>query len=222
MPDSPSPSDAGGDTSKRPVLTDAERDEHAKALQAKRDTALAEAEAAEREAALAAQDHDDAAARVRAADTKAAAARAAAVAGDLDANRDDLDAHPYAKVEDDAAPHHDTVDPLHLPMLQHEAAALVHLHVQATNVQNIRNLVHVVLDLAVGNYNRWRDQWHDQILLVIGKYSLESHVLADLPTPAFPDWMCMDCVVKSWIAGTISTDLAETAIDRNATCQCGK
>jgi hypothetical protein len=32
----------------------------------------------------------------------------------------------------------------------------------------------------------------------------------------------MDCVVKSWIAGTISTDLAETAIDRNATCQCGK
>jgi hypothetical protein len=39
-------------------------------------------------------------------------------------------------------------------MLQHEAAALVHLHAQATNVQNIRNLVHVVLDLAAGNYNR--------------------------------------------------------------------
>jgi hypothetical protein len=33
-------------------------------------------------------------------------------------------------------------------MLQHEAAALVHLHAQATNVQNIRNLVHVVLDLS--------------------------------------------------------------------------
>jgi hypothetical protein len=29
----------------------------------------------------------------------------------------------------------------------------------------------------------------------------------------------MDCVVKSWIAGTISTDLAETAIDQNATAR---
>jgi hypothetical protein len=29
----------------------------------------------------------------------------------------------------------------------------------------------------------------------------------------------MDCVVKSWIAGTISADLAETAIDRNATAR---
>jgi hypothetical protein len=112
-------------------------------------------------------------------------------------------------VEDDAAPHRGTVESLHLAMLQHEAAALVHLHAQVTNVQNIRNLVHVVLDLATSNYNRWRDQ----ILLVIGKYSLESHVLADLPMPAFPDWVRMDCVVKFWIAGTISTNLAKTAID---------
>jgi hypothetical protein len=113
-------------------------------------------------------------------------------------------------VEDDAAPHRSdpdvTADPLHLSMLQHEAAALVHLHAQVTNVQNIRNLVHVVLDLAAGSYNRWRDQ----ILLVIHKYSLESHVLADLPAPAFPDWVRM---------GIISTDLAETAIDRNATAR---
>jgi hypothetical protein len=215
MPDSPTPSNAGGDNSKRPVLPDAERDERAKVLKAKRDTALAEAEAAEREAALAAQERDDAAARVRAAHAKAAAARAATAEGDPDANRDDLDAHPDAKVEDDAAPRHGAVESLYLAMLQHEAAALVHLHAQATNVQNIRNLVHVVLDLAAGNYNRWRDQ----ILLVVGKYSLESHILADLSAPAFPDWVCMDCVVKSWIAGTISTDLAETAIDRNATAR---
>jgi hypothetical protein len=56
MPDSPSPSDTGGDTSKKPVLTDAERDKRAKALQAKRDTALAKAEAAKWEDALAAQE----------------------------------------------------------------------------------------------------------------------------------------------------------------------
>jgi hypothetical protein len=133
---------------------DAERDERAKVLQAKRETALAEAEAAEREAALAAQERDDAAAHVHAAHATAAAACAAAAEGDSDANRDDPDAHPDAKVEDDAAHHRDTVESPHLTMLQHEAAALVHLHAQATNVQNIRNLVHVVLDLAAGNYNR--------------------------------------------------------------------
>ena len=27
----------------------------------------------------------------------------------------------------------------------------------------------------------------------------------------------MDCVVKSWISGTISTDLAETVMERDAT-----
>ena len=89
------------------------------------------------------------------------------------------------------------------------------LHAQAISVQNIRSLVHVLLNINAGNYTRWRDQ----ILLVIGKYSLESHVLVDLPAPDFPDWTRMDCVVKSWIAGTISTDLAEMVIDRVATAR---
>jgi hypothetical protein len=168
--------------------------QRAKALQAKRDVALAEAEAAEKEAALATKEHDDAAERVRASHAKAAAARAVAAEGVPDADHDAKD------VENDASIHGEPradSDPLHLAVLAHEAAALVHLHAQATNVQNIKNLVHVVLDLAADNYNRWRDQ----ILLVIGKYSLESHVLADLPAPAFPDWVRMDYVVKSWIAG---------------------
>jgi len=80
-------------------------------------------------------------------------------------------------------------------------------------VQSIRSLVHVLLDINSRNYTRWRDQ----ILLVIGKYSLENHVLVDLPAPDFPDWTRMDCFVKSWIAGTISSYLAEMVIDRAAT-----
>jgi len=53
---------------------------------------------------------------------------------------------------------------LHHAILAHEAAALVNLHAQAISVQNIRSLVHVLLDINAGNYTRWRDQ----ILLVIG------------------------------------------------------
>jgi hypothetical protein len=62
---------------------------------------------------------------------------------------------------------------LHHAMLLHEAATVVNLHAQAVDVQNIRYLVHVVLDLTTGNYTCWRNQ----ILIVIGKYSLEDLIL---------------------------------------------
>jgi hypothetical protein len=81
----------------------------------------------------------------------------------------------------------------------------VNLHVQAVAVQNIRSLILVVLDTSSGNYARWRDQF----LLTVGKVSLQDHVLLDAPAAAYPDWTRMDCVVKSWILGWISDDLAE-------------
>ena len=68
-------------------------------------------------------------------------------------------------------------------MLQHEAAVVINLYAQAVGIQNIPSPVHSVLDLATGNYNRWRDQF----LLAVGKYSLEDHVLHDMPAPNFPD-----------------------------------
>jgi hypothetical protein len=100
-------------------------------------------------------------------------------------------------------------------MLAHEAAAAVNMHHHATGVQNIRNLVHVILDLTYENYKRWRDQ----LLLLVGKYSLQDHVLRDTPVPGFPDWCRMDCVIKSWISGTISADLAEAVMARDSTAR---
>ena len=73
-------------------------------------------------------------------------------------------------------------------------------------VQNIPSLIPIVLDVS-GNYARWRDQF----LLVVGKFSLRDHVLSDAPLAAAqPDWARMDCVVKFWILGSISDDLADT------------
>ena len=78
----------------------------------------------------------------------------------------------------------------------------MNLHAQAVAVQS---LIHVTLDVNSGNYTRWRDQF----LLTVGKFSLQEHVLSDEPSAGYPDWARMDCVVKSWIFGTISDDLAE-------------
>jgi len=84
-------------------------------------------------------------------------------------------------------------------------------------VQNIHSLVTVVLDVSSGDCTRWRDQF----LLTLGKYSLQGHVLFDNPpeAAAHPDWARIDCVVKSWLYGTLSTELANTVMDRGCTAR---
>ncbi|XP_066365067.1 uncharacterized protein [Miscanthus floridulus] len=168
---------------------------------AEHDAALARAAAAEKEAQAAALERAVAAARAR--DALAHADAGAPADGD---DEDDLSDH--------ASNHNDNTD-LHQALLLQEAAAITNLHSQAVAVQNIRNLVTVVLDLNAGNFNRWRDQF----LLIVGKYSLQHHVLQDLPAPGFPNWQCMDCVVKSWILCTISDDLAATISAHNSTAR---
>jgi hypothetical protein len=92
---------------------------------------------------------------------------------------------------------------LHSALLLQEAAALLNLHAQAVAVNNIRSLVHIVLDVDSNHFNRWRNQF----LLILGKFSLQAHVLA-APVPS-PDRDRMDCVVKSWILDSLTDDLAE-------------
>jgi hypothetical protein len=113
-------------------------------VQARRDAALEAARQAEAEAATAAQERDAAAARARDALQRAAQARAEAALGDPDA-KDPVD---DKAASDAAAPDEE----FHQAMLSHEAAAVVNLHHHAASVQNIRNMVHVILDIADDNY----------------------------------------------------------------------
>ena len=96
-----------------------------------------------------------------------------------------------------------------------EAAALLNLHAQAVAMQNIRLLVPLVLDVASAFYGPWRQSF----LLVVGRYSLESHVLSDAAAPNSPDWARMDCVVQTWITGTITDALAEAVIEFGTTAR---
>jgi hypothetical protein len=103
---------------------------------------------------------------------------------------------------------------LHSTLLLQEAAALLNLHAQAVAVNNIRSLVHIVLDVDSNNFNRWRDQF----LLVLDKFSLQAHVLLAAPVPS-PDWDRMDYVVKSWILDSLTDDLAEIVSSQGATAR---
>ena len=86
-----------------------------------------------------------------------------------------------------------------------EAAAIASLHAQAYSVINIRALVPVVLDLASSTFTKWRGLF----LITLGKYALSDHVLADAVYPDVPSWLRMDCLVLSWLFGTISAELHE-------------
>ncbi|CAN6201541.1 unnamed protein product [Urochloa humidicola] len=109
-----------------------------------RDVALAKAVEAEKEADNTAKEIDALAARQREALKRAAAARKDAAAnGDGDPEDDASDISNNGGASD-----------LYGAMLQHEAAAVINLHAQAVGVQNIRSLIHHVLDLATGNYTR--------------------------------------------------------------------
>ena len=134
-----------------PAAAAAAKQEAAAAAQKEREAALARAEAAEKEAAAAALERDAAAQRARDALARAAKERALAAKGDHGANRDEEKQEDAASVDSDG-------NAIHHAVLAHEAAALVNLHAQAISVQNIRSLVHVLLDINAGNYTRWRDQ----------------------------------------------------------------
>jgi hypothetical protein len=45
---------------------------------------------------------------------------------------------------------------------------------------------------------------------------LERHVLSDTAVPTSADWIRMDCVVRTWLFGTISDDLADTVSEHCA------
>jgi hypothetical protein len=163
----------------------------AKERQTAYDAALARLAQAEEEAANASKARD--AAIARAARERALAAAAATL-------------QPSTPVESSAggstSPGGGPAD-LHSALLLQEAAALLNLHAQAVAVNNIRSLVHIVLDVDSNHFNRWRNQF----LLILGKFSLQAHVLA-APVPS-PDRDRMDCVVKSWILDSLTDDLAE-------------
>jgi hypothetical protein len=100
---------------------------------------------------------------------------------------------PTALLQPGAGPPGGTDDPI-----------VAYLHLQAARVPHIKTLVTFVLDSNSTSYARWRDQ----LLLVLRCYALDDHVLSDTPARARdPTWRRRDCIVMSWISGTISLDL---------------
>ncbi|EEE60660.1 hypothetical protein OsJ_14112 [Oryza sativa Japonica Group] len=94
-----------------------------------------------------------------------------------------------------------------------DAEAVANLHSQAVAVLNVKALVPVTLDLDANNYSRWQGLF----LVALGKYALTDHVFSDVPRPDHADWTQMDCVVLSWLYGSISSTLMQEVLSPTAT-----
>jgi hypothetical protein len=61
--------------------------------------------------------------------------------------------------------------------------------------------------MLLSNVHRPCPRWRHQMLLILGKFSLQRHVLSDATDHTYPDWARMDRVVMIWLYGTISPTL---------------
>jgi hypothetical protein len=55
------------------------------------------------------------------------------------------------------------------------------------------------------------------VLLTLEHYALTDHILSDVAPPSLPSWCRMDCVVFSWLFGTLTIELPNTVCERGGT-----
>jgi hypothetical protein len=91
----------------------------------------------------------------------------------------------------------------------YEDTVVVGLHLQATTVSNVRQLVNI--DSST-NYASWRDLMEQ----ALQRYALIKHVTDDSPSNDL-GWIRMDNVVLNWISNSISTDLYQVVWEHGCT-----
>jgi hypothetical protein len=95
----------------------------------------------------------------------------------------------------------------------YEDTVVAELHLQATAVLNVRQLVNIVIDSST-NYACWRDLKEQ----ALQRYTLIKHVTDDTPSND-PGWIRMNSAVLNWISNSISTDPHQVIRERGCTAR---
>jgi hypothetical protein len=88
-------------------------------------------------------------------------------------------------------------------------AAVAALHAQAVSVLNVKAMIPIFLNNLSPHYNWWKTLF----LNMLSNYEHSDHVLIDVTPDVIvdPHWRQMDCIVRSWLYGTIAPNLIEVA-----------
>lgn len=84
---------------------------------------------------------------------------------------------------------------------------------QAIAVASIKTLVPVTLDLVVANYSQWRGLFE----VALCKYALDDHITKVATTSTDVQWKHLDALIKSWMYGSISTEILAMVMSPNTT-----
>ena len=71
------------------------------------------------------------------------------------------------------------------------------LWVQATNIQRVKALIPVTLDLKASNYTRW----NNMVQITVTTYAFADHLTTATP-PDNDEWLRMDATVLRWLYGS--------------------
>jgi hypothetical protein len=93
-----------------------------------------------------------------------------------------------------------------------EEPVIARLHLQATTVLNIHQLVNIIFDSCSTNYAKW----HDLMEQALQCYALIKHVMDDAPSND-PGWIRMDIIILNWINNSISADLHQVVQEHGCT-----
>jgi hypothetical protein len=96
----------------------------------------------------------------------------------------------------------------------YEDTVVVGLHLQATAMLKVCQLVNIVLDSSSTDYASWRDLMEQSLQ----RYALIKHVMDDAPSND-PRWIRMDNIVLNWISNSISTYLHQVVRERGCTAR---
>jgi hypothetical protein len=86
------------------------------------------------------------------------------------------------------------------------------LWAQATNIQSVKALIPVTLDLNTSNYTRWRNM----VQIAITTYALSDHLDTDM-LPDEEEWLRMDTTVLCWLYGSITPEITNMVMEAPTT-----
>jgi hypothetical protein len=82
------------------------------------------------------------------------------------------------------------------------ASPFAALWAQATNIQSVKALIPVTVDLKSSNYTRW----NNMVQIAITTYALADH-LTTAVAPADEKWLRLDSTVLRWLYVSIAPDI---------------
>ncbi|XP_071680411.1 uncharacterized protein [Lolium perenne] len=93
------------------------------------------------------------------------------------------------------------------------ASPFAALWAQATNIQSVKALIPVTLDLKASNFTRW----NTMVQIAVTTYTLADHLTTATPPADDDEWLRMDATVLCWLYGSVTPEITDMVMESPTT-----